>query len=36
MMDWRRCGKQAVLPNLRHLLGIFMEGIRKSMRNLSQ
>jgi hypothetical protein len=36
MMNWKACGKTQSWPNLRQYPGICLEGLRKTMKNLSQ
>jgi hypothetical protein len=34
-MNWKGCGRKRSWPNKRHYPGIFLEGLRKSTKNLS-
>jgi hypothetical protein len=35
MMNWKECGRKWSRPNLRYCPGIRLEGLRKTMKNLS-
>jgi hypothetical protein len=34
--DWKGCGRKRSWPNLKYYLGIGLEGLRKTTKNLSQ
>jgi hypothetical protein len=35
-MNWRGCGRKRSCPNLRYYPSIYVEGLRKTTKNLSQ
>jgi hypothetical protein len=35
-MNWKGCGRKLLYPNLRYYPGIYLEGLRKTTKTLSQ
>jgi hypothetical protein len=35
-MNWKGCGRKRSWPNFRYYPGIFLEGLKKTTKNLSQ